>query len=78
MLYEMREELQIALGKKKGRHRGLTFEELTIIGLYRGSDQKRRKKWGIQMRLKEDLPVLKDADTSKKREAFFKGEKGKR
>ncbi|KAL8744071.1 MAG: hypothetical protein Q9184_008041, partial [Pyrenodesmia sp. 2 TL-2023] len=33
MLGELREEIQIALGQKKGRHRGIVLDNLTLLGI---------------------------------------------
>ncbi|KZT74563.1 P-loop containing nucleoside triphosphate hydrolase protein [Daedalea quercina L-15889] len=49
MLHELREELQIALGQRKGRHRGLVFDGLTLVDMYgvSGQGKGRNDKWGI-------------------------------
>lgn len=65
MLYEMREELQIALKKKKGYHRGLILNDLLTEGLHCGPDNKRCK-WGITLQCKDDLPQLKGVKDRKK------------
>jgi hypothetical protein len=59
MLYEMREELQIATGKKKGHHRGAKFLTLTVKGLECG-DEKKRTKWGLIVTGETDIPQLKN------------------
>ncbi|KAG2080046.1 uncharacterized protein F5147DRAFT_591816, partial [Suillus discolor] len=41
MLYEIREELQTAIGQKKGRHRGVTIDGVTLIGVYSGADDRK-------------------------------------
>ena len=58
MLHELREELQIALGQRKGRHRGLVINNLTLVDLYGVTGGKSRNdKWGIilSMSPEEDL-----------------------
>jgi hypothetical protein len=69
MLYEMREELQIALGKKKGHHRGLVVEGLKFLDVYRGKGD-RNCKWGIQVECHHDLWQLKK-DKPKDRKAYL-------
>ncbi|KAH7925247.1 P-loop containing nucleoside triphosphate hydrolase protein [Leucogyrophana mollusca] len=54
MIYEMREELQIALGKKKGKHRGLVVEGLTLIDIHCGTPD-RRSRWAIVLQCHGDL-----------------------
>jgi hypothetical protein len=53
MLYEMREELQIALGKKKGNHRGLVIEGFKFVDIYWAKGDKNCK-WGITLRCHHD------------------------
>ncbi|KIJ07536.1 hypothetical protein PAXINDRAFT_139878, partial [Paxillus involutus ATCC 200175] len=50
MIYEMREELQIALGKKPGKHRGLHINGLSMIDVHTGS-QDRGTRWGLMLTL---------------------------
>ena len=54
MLYEMREELHIALGKKKGNHRGLVVEGFKLLDIYLGKGD-RKCKWGITLQCHNDL-----------------------
>ncbi|TDL13313.1 hypothetical protein BD410DRAFT_679296, partial [Rickenella mellea] len=58
MLYEMREELQIALKKKKGNHRGFVVEGLKLLDVHCGNEDK-RSKWGITLECEHDLWQLK-------------------
>jgi hypothetical protein len=55
MLYELRDELQIALGQKKGRHRGLVLDGLDLVDMYGvpGQGKGRNEKWGIVLRMCE-------------------------
>ncbi|KAF5346146.1 hypothetical protein D9758_009987 [Tetrapyrgos nigripes] len=75
MIYEMREELQIATGKQKGkRHRGFVVEGLYPVGVELGEKDK-RSKWGIIFQCKEDLPQLsklKNNSDPTKRKTFLK------
>lgn len=70
MIHEMREEMQIALGKKKGKHRGLVIDGLELVGVHFGPDNK-RSKWAIALQCKQDLPVLRH---KKDRRAFLRDE----
>lgn len=46
MLYEMREELQIATGRTKGRkHRGTVLHGLLPAGIHCGESDKQRRRW---------------------------------
>lgn len=59
MIYEMREELHVALGKKTGGfHRGLKITGLTVLGIECGADNKRTK-WGLVLQCPGDLLQLK-------------------
>ncbi|KIJ57325.1 hypothetical protein M422DRAFT_73113 [Sphaerobolus stellatus SS14] len=71
MLSEMREELKVASGEKKGRHRGLKIDGLKVLGIYyRQKDGKKDEMkncpWGLSLQCIEDpwkrrvKPNLKD------------------
>ena len=70
MLYEMREELQIATGKKKGHHRGTKILTLTVKGLECGEERKRTK-WGLIVTGETDIPKLKGKQDVKTRKAYL-------
>ena len=58
MLHELREELQIALGQRKGRHRGLVIDNLTLVDMYGVTGgRSRNDHWGIVLSMlpEEDL-----------------------
>ena len=55
MLYAMREELDIVLGKKEGRFRGLVINGLTLLGVHCQSSPNKACKWGIRLQCHEDL-----------------------
>ncbi|KAG2138479.1 P-loop containing nucleoside triphosphate hydrolase protein [Suillus clintonianus] len=59
MLYEMREELQTAIGQKKGRHRGLIIDGVKLDGLYSGTDD-RKTRWGIKLKCRDDFKSMKN------------------
>jgi hypothetical protein len=58
MLYEMREELQIALGKKKGQHRNLVLDGFKFLDTHWGKDDKNCR-WGITLQCQHDPSFLK-------------------
>ena len=58
MLGELREEIQIALGRKKGRHRGVVLNDLKVLALDCGTEV-RRQTWGLQLQCSQDFPELR-------------------
>lgn len=58
MLYEMREELDVILGRKKGHHKGVKINGLFVEAIDLGP-QGKRTKWGLVCVCKEELPQLK-------------------
>ena len=54
MLVEMRDELQIVFGKKKGKHRGLIFDGFTVLDIVCGETRKRHP-WRMRLRATTDL-----------------------
>lgn len=57
MLGEMREELQIIFGKKKGKHRGLIVDGFTVLDIVCGVPRKRQP-WGMRLQANTDLRQL--------------------
>lgn len=57
MLGEMRDELQIIHGKKKGRHRGLIVDGFTVLDVHCG-EPKRRQPWGLRFQFQSNLSQL--------------------
>jgi hypothetical protein len=70
MIYEMREELQIARGQKKGYHRGVKIDGLFVKEVDCGTEEKRTK-WGLVLECRHDLPNLKKLKTSKARKDYL-------
>ncbi|KAJ7116098.1 P-loop containing nucleoside triphosphate hydrolase protein [Mycena filopes] len=74
MLYEIKDELDIAFKKKQGRHRGLVVEGFTLLpDIYNGTDN-RACRWGITLRAEHDI-LKKEKDRKKfleKNRSFFK------
>ena len=54
MLRDLREELQVALGSKKGRRRGMLIDGLFVEGL----DCDKRQPWTIRLQCLKDVPQL--------------------
>jgi len=57
MVYDMREELEIMQGKKKGHRMGLMVQGLKLLDLYCGTPD-RRVKWAILLECNSDLWVF--------------------
>ena len=57
MLSELREELQIVFGKRKGRHRGIVVDGFTLLDVACGDHQKPLL-WGLRLQCTSDLPQL--------------------
>lgn len=70
MLYELREELQIISGQKKGYHRGLVVDGLQLVGLHTepGPPPHKCPKWGVVLRCTQDLPLFKKVDNKKRKD----------
>ncbi|KAL6719662.1 hypothetical protein ACLMJK_001583 [Lecanora helva] len=59
MLIEMREELQIVFGKKKGRHTGLITDGFSLLDIECGDHENRKPlQWGLQLQCIQDLQQL--------------------
>ena len=72
MVSEMREEVQIALGKKKGHHKGFVIEGVTLKSIYyKGSDD-RECKWALTFQCKADLWQFRRCKDVKERKAYVK------
>ncbi|KAK6992252.1 P-loop containing nucleoside triphosphate hydrolase protein [Favolaschia claudopus] len=60
MLYEIKEELPIAQGKKSGHHRGLVVEGFKLLpDVYHSTDDRSRCRWGIQLQVEGYLWFFK-------------------
>lgn len=70
MVFELKEELHIAMGKKKGYHRGMKIGGLSLIGIECGQEKK-RDNWGLVCGCKQDFPQFTDKG-SKERLAYLK------
>jgi hypothetical protein len=88
MVAELREEVQIALGKKNGKHRGFVIEGLILKDIYcKGPDdvtydqvtgeERRREKqwvpWALTFECKSDFWRFKKCNGAKAREALPQG-----
>ena len=70
MLHEMRDELHIATGRKKGYHRGTKIFTLKVKGFECG-EERRRTKWGLIVVGRNDIPQLKNKRDVKSRKAYL-------
>lgn len=72
MIYEMREELHVVLGKKVGGfHRGVRVADLSVKEIEYGPSGKRTK-WGLVLECPTDLPALKKIGNNvKKRKEYL-------
>jgi len=66
MMSELKEEIDIALKKKQGRHRGLVVDGIQLVGIYTGPDN-RRTRWGLQLRCASDFPIFKNVKDKDRR-----------
>ena len=69
MVYDMREELEIVQGKKKGHRMGLVVDGLKLLDVYCGTPD-RRVKWGIQLECTRDLWVFEDVKPKDRKAAL--------
>jgi hypothetical protein len=65
LLVDMREELQIALGMKKKKHRGIVVEGMTVVGF------EFQKTWGVKLQCVSDFGQLKKIHDPPARKKFF-------
>ncbi|KAJ3507971.1 hypothetical protein NLJ89_g6009 [Agrocybe chaxingu] len=70
MIYEMRDELTVATGKRKGYHKGMKMKGLEILDIDCGKEGK-PDKWGLICVCKEDFPALAKLKEPQKRKAFL-------
>lgn len=70
MLYEMREEVLVALNQKKGFHRGLILNGFRIVDMHTGPDEKKPSNWGITLQCEADPWIFKKVK-AKDRKAFL-------
>ncbi|CZT07317.1 related to stage V sporulation protein K [Rhynchosporium graminicola] len=66
MLGEIREEMKVMMGSRKGWHKGLTVEGLKLCGIEMGIDKK-RSPWGLKFLVDDGLPNMRKVDGSKRR-----------
>ncbi|KAJ6619752.1 P-loop containing nucleoside triphosphate hydrolase protein [Mycena sp. CBHHK59/15] len=77
MLYELKDELQVAFKKKKGHHRGLVVDGFILRDdIYHGTDD-RRCRWGITLKCKHDPWFFKTTE-AKSRRAFLTDSKNRK
>lgn len=67
MLGDIRTEIQIITGVVKGRHKGLTVDNLRLLGVDMAIDKNGRRPWGIVLQAANELPQLKNIAPSKRK-----------
>ncbi|KAH7890599.1 P-loop containing nucleoside triphosphate hydrolase protein [Phlebopus sp. FC_14] len=75
MIHVLREEMQIVLRMKKGKHRGLRVDRLSMIGVYTGSGD-RRTRWGLMLECDDDLRELKGVEAKNRLTFLTKDNRG--
>ena len=70
LLKELRDELQIICGKKKGRHRGMTIEGFELLDIYCG-EPKKSLPWGLRLQCLSDLPQLANLEDKKRKDRIL-------
>ena len=71
MVHDMREELEIVQGKKKGHRMGLVVDGLKALDVYCGTPE-RRVKWGIQLECTRDLWIFNGVNPNQRKAALQK------
>jgi len=72
MVSEMREEVQIALGKKKRHHKGFVIDGIALKNIYYKGSDNRECKWALTFQCKADLWQFKKCKDAKERSAYVK------
>ena len=75
MMHELKEEIDIALGKKQGRHRALVIDGVRLLGAYAGT-AKQNTHWGIMLKCNQDLPIFKDVKDKNRKEFITNDHRG--
>jgi hypothetical protein len=70
MVHDMREELEIVQGKKKGHSMGLAVDGLKLVDVYCGTPD-RKVRWGIQLQCKSDLWIFKGVKPEDRKAALL-------
>ena len=69
MVYEIRDEVQVATGAKKKKHRGFIVDGLTIHGCHdKTASNDKRCKWGIAFQCQNDFWQLKGMEDKDRRD----------
>ena len=70
LMKELREELQIVFGEKKGRHRGKIVEGFKLLDVDCG-DSRKRLPWGLRLESLADWPQLAKVKEKDRKEFFL-------
>lgn len=75
MIYEMKEELLVAQGSKKSKHRGFIIDGLQLEGVHdkivTGMQRDKSCKWGVALKCKTDFWQLKKIEKAKDRKSYL-------
>jgi len=74
MLYQVKEELDIVFGRKKGYHKGVEIDGLSVKEMDFGT-QERRTQWGLVCVCKKDFPQFKGLSEEKARKKYLDDKK---
>jgi hypothetical protein len=67
MVRDLREELQIALGAKKGRRKGLIISNLSLDGV----ECDDRRPWALRLKPFDDLPQIPKGNSAQRKQFFI-------
>ncbi|KAL4063837.1 P-loop containing nucleoside triphosphate hydrolase protein [Scleroderma citrinum] len=76
MMHELKEEVDIVLKKKQGRHRGIIVNNVRLAGVYTGAE-KQSTHWGLKLRCYPDLFIFKGVKEGD-RKKIITGDRGSR
>ncbi|KAI6040717.1 P-loop containing nucleoside triphosphate hydrolase protein [Pisolithus marmoratus] len=77
MMHELKEDIDIALKKKQGRHRGLVIDGIKVVDIHTGPDN-RRNHWGLMLQCDSDFPILKNVKEKNRKQFFLDDHRGSR
>ncbi|KAM6497858.1 P-loop containing nucleoside triphosphate hydrolase protein [Amanita muscaria] len=72
MISEMRDELHAYLGKTKRRYKPHIYQDLQVLDIRFGPDDKKRTKWALRFELGDDLPAFKNNKKIKDRVEYLR------
>lgn len=75
MMHELKEEIDIVLKKKQGRHRGIVVNHVRLAGVHTGA-ARQNTHWGLQLRCYPDLFVFKGIKDEDRRKFITDNDRG--